>query len=110
VHGVHRESLGSVHRGGVAELGGGLNVGGRQPCLAPVAKVLNVKIAVTAYGLYGPAVTVFDPVGRCEAQLTVVAASDDHVADTGPITIGQRHLCVGVGASAGESVDAGPPV
>ena len=97
VHGVDRESLGGVHRGGVAELGGGLNVGGRQPYPVPVAQVLDVKIAVAADGAYGPAVTVFDPVGRCQPQLAVVAAGDDQVTDTGAVPIGQRHLCVGVG-------------
>ena len=37
VHGVHRDSLGGVHGGGVAELGGGLHVGGWQPYPVPVA-------------------------------------------------------------------------
>ena len=39
-----------------------------------------------------PAVAVFDPVGGGEAESAVVAAGDDHVSDTGPVPVGQRHL------------------
>ena len=38
----------------------------------------------------GPAVAVFDPVGGGEAKPSVVAAGDDHVSDTGPVTVGQE--------------------
>jgi hypothetical protein len=34
----------------------------------------------------------FDPVGGGEAESAVVAAGDDHVSDTGPVAVGQRHL------------------
>src|SRR5215216_2548859 len=44
VHGVHGESLGGVHSGGVAELGRGLYVSGWESDSAPVAQVLDVKI------------------------------------------------------------------
>ena len=107
VHGVDRESLRGMHGGGVAKLGGGLNVGGGQPYPVPVAQVLDVKIAAAADREHSPAVTVFDPVGRCDAQLAVVAAGDDQVADTGLVPVGQRHLRVGGGAGVGESVGAG---
>ena len=40
----------------------------------------------------GPAVAVFDPVGGGEAESAVVAAGDDHISDTGPVPVGQRHL------------------
>ena len=40
----------------------------------------------------GPAVAVFDPVGGGESESAVVAAGDDHVADTGLIAVGQGHV------------------
>src|SRR5215218_8737243 len=39
-----------------------------------------------------PTVTVLDPVGWCEAESAVVAAGDDHIADTGPVPVGQGHF------------------
>ena len=40
----------------------------------------------------GPAVAVFDPVGGGEPEPAVVRAGDDHISDTGPVPVGQRHL------------------
>jgi hypothetical protein len=40
----------------------------------------------------GPTVPVLDPVGGGEAQSAVVAAGDDHISETGPVSVGQRHL------------------
>jgi hypothetical protein len=40
----------------------------------------------------GPPVAVFDPVGCNESESTVVAARDDHIFDTGPVSVCQRHL------------------
>ena len=37
----------------------------------------------------GPAVAVLDPVGGGQAEPSVVAAGDDHVSDTGPISVRQ---------------------
>ena len=92
VHGVDGESLRGVHGGGVAELGGGLYVSGGESDAVPVAQVLDVKIAAGGDREHGPAVTVFDPVGRCQSQLPVVAAGDDQFTDTGPIPVSQRHI------------------
>jgi hypothetical protein len=36
----------------------------------------------------GPTVAVFDPVGWGEAKSAVVAAGDDHIADTALVAIG----------------------
>ena len=35
----------------------------------------------------GPPVAVFDPVGGRESEPAVVAAGDDHISDTGLITV-----------------------
>ena len=85
-------SLRGVHGGGVAELRRGLYVGGWQSHPVSVAQMLDVKITTGVDGDYGPAVTVFDPVGRCQPKLAVVAAGDDQLTDAGPIPIGQRHF------------------
>ena len=50
------------------------------------------QVAVVADCGDGPAVAVFDPVGGGEAESAVVAAGDDHISDTGPVPVGQRHL------------------
>ena len=107
MHGVDGDSLRGVHGGGVAEFGGGLHVGGWQPYPVPVVEVLNVKIAVVGNGLHGPAVTVFDPVGRGHPQRAAGAAGDDQLTDAGLVPIGQRYL---VSGGCGESVVAGFPV
>ena len=58
-----------------------------------------------------PAVAVFDPVGGGEAESSVVAAGDDHISDTGLVSVGQAHLAAGrVTAEAmitGSSVEFG---
>jgi hypothetical protein len=62
-----------------------LYVSGGEPDPVPVAKMLDVKIAAPRNPERNPAVTVLDPVGRCQSKLPVVAAGDDQLTDTGPI-------------------------
>jgi hypothetical protein len=102
VHGVHRHPLGGVHGGGVAELRRGLYVGGWQSHPVPIVQVLDVKITTGVDGDYGPAVTVFNPVGRCQPKLPVVASGDDQLTDAGQVPIGQGYLQVGAGRGVGE--------
>src|SRR5512133_2832076 len=87
VHGVYRDSLRGVHGGGVTQLRRGLYVGGWQSHSVSVATMLDVKITTGVDGDYGPAVAVFDPVGRCQPELAVVAAGNDQLADAGPVPI-----------------------
>jgi hypothetical protein len=63
-----------------------LNVVGWQPGGAVAAVVSHDQVAA-ADSSDGPAVAVFDPVGRGEAKSAVVAAGDDHIADTGLVPI-----------------------
>jgi hypothetical protein len=106
VHGGHRDPLRGMHRGGVAQFRRGLYVGGWQSHPVPVAQVLDVQITIASDRLYGPAVTVFDPVGRCQPKLAVVAAGNDQLTDACPIAIGQGYLQVDAGRGVGESVAA----
>src|SRR5512132_4324978 len=110
VHGVHRDALCGVHGGGVAQRRARLYVGGWQSHPVSVATMLDVKITTGVDGDYGPAVAVFDPVGRCQPELAVVAAGNDQLADAGPVPIGQGYLQVDAGRGVGESVAAGFPV
>ena len=43
----------------------------------------------------GPAVAVLDPVGGRESEAAIVRAGDDHVADTGPVSVAQTHFLPG---------------
>jgi hypothetical protein len=60
--------------------------------------VQHGQVAAVADVGNGPTVTVFDPVGGGDAEPPVVGAGDDHIRDTGPVPVGQRHLgyCRGV--------------
>jgi hypothetical protein len=87
VRGVGGGALGGVNGGGVAQTGRGLNVVGGQRDGAMAAVVPNSQVAAAAYSSDGPTVAVFDPVGWREAQSAVVAAGDDHIADTGVVPI-----------------------
>ena len=49
--------------------------------------VSHGKVAAFADMGDSPAVAVFDPIGGGEAESAVVAAGDDHIADTGPVSI-----------------------
>jgi hypothetical protein len=51
------------------------------------AVVPNSQVAALADVRDGPAVAVFDPVIGSEAQSAVVAAGDDHIADTGLVSV-----------------------
>jgi hypothetical protein len=72
--------------------------------------MLDVKITTGVDGDYGPAVTGFNPVGRCQPKPAVVAAGNDQLTDAGSISIGQGYLQVGAGRGVGESVAAGSAV
>src|SRR5687767_10107121 len=78
--------------GGVAETGRGANIVGRQPDGEVAAGVPDGEVTAPADAGDGPPVAVFDPVGGGQAESAVVAAGDDHISDTGPVSIGQRHL------------------
>jgi hypothetical protein len=88
VHRVGGDALGAVDGGGIAKAGRGSNIVGGQPCGEAAAGVPHSQVAAAAYMSDGPAVSVFDPVGRGEAKSAVVAPGDDHIADTGPVSIG----------------------
>ena len=92
VHGVGGDALGGVDGGGIAETGRGRDVVGGQPDGEVAAGVPHGQVAVAADVGDGPAVAVLDPVGGGEAEPAVVAAGDDHIADTGPVSVGQTHL------------------
>ena len=92
MHGVGGDALGGVDGGGVAETGRGADVVGGQPDGEVAAVVSYGEAAVVAHCGDGPAVAVLDPVGGGEAESAVVAAGDDHVSDTGPVSVGQGHL------------------
>ena len=113
VHRVGRYALGGVDRGRVAETGGGLDVVGGQPDTEPAVVMSNLQVAVSADSGDGPAVAVFDPVRGGETQSPVVPAGDDHISDTGPVSVCQRHLGCRTGViepiRAGTSVQFGRP-
>ena len=69
-----------------------LDVVGGEPDGEVAAVVSDGQVAVSADCGDGPAVAVFDPVGGGEAESAVVGAGDDHVSDTGPVSVGQGHL------------------
>jgi hypothetical protein len=89
--------LGCVDGGGVAETGRGLDVVGWQPDGAVAAGVSHGQVGFSADVGDGPAVAVLDPVGGGEAESTVVGAGDDHISDTGPVSVGRGHFGCGGG-------------
>jgi hypothetical protein len=92
VHGVGGDALGGVDGGGIAEAGGGTDVVGGQPDRDVAASVPNRQVALLADLGDGPAVAVFDPVGGGETESAVVGPGDDHVSDTGLVSVGQEHF------------------
>ena len=72
------------------------------------AAVPDGEVAVSTDVGDGPAVAVLDPVGGGEAESAVVAAGDDHISDTGPVSVGQAHL--GAGGGVIETMIAGTAV
>ena len=95
VQGVGGDALGGVDGGGVTQPGGGLNVVDGEPCGEVAAVVSNDQIALAAYSSDGPAVTVLHPVVGREPESAVVGAGDDHIADTGLVSIRQAHFTAG---------------
>src|SRR4051812_31794038 len=75
VHRVGGDSLGGVHRGGVAELGGFGDVAGRQGNDAAATRVTYLQRASVDDMQNGPAVTVFNPIGTTDADPPVVLPS-----------------------------------
>jgi hypothetical protein len=59
-----------------------LNVVGGEPSAEVAAVVSDGQVALFADMGDGPAVSVLDPVVGREAESAVVAAGDDHIADT----------------------------
>ena len=92
VHGVGGDALGGVDGGGVAETGRLADIVGGEPDVRWLRVCRTVRSAVVADCGDRPAVAVFDPVGGGEAESAVVGAGDDHISDTGPVPVGQRHL------------------
>ena len=107
VHGVGGDALGGMDGGGVAETGRGAYVVERQPDGQLAAGVPDGEVTAPADAGDGPAVAVLDPVGRGESEAAVVAAGDDHVSDTGPVAVGQRHLRVPARARRGDGLGRG---
>src|SRR5215213_278973 len=77
---------------GIAETGRGAHIVNRQPDGAPAAVVPDSQVTAPADAGDGPQVAVLHPVGGGESESAVVAASDDHISDTGLIAVGQTHL------------------
>jgi hypothetical protein len=92
VHGVGGDALGGVDGGGIAEACRLADIVGGQPDDEVAAGVPHREPAVVARCGDGPAVAILDPVGGGESESAVVAAGDDHISDTGPVAVGQRHL------------------
>src|SRR5215207_7007757 len=98
----------------VAETGPLTHVVNRQSDGQLAAVVPNSQLTVSTDVVDGPTVAVFHPVGGAQPKPPVVAAGDDHISDTGPVPVGQRHLgyCSGViePMRAGTSVQSGDQV
>src|SRR5687768_920928 len=92
VHRVGGDALGSVDGGGITEAGGCTDVVGGESDRVVAASVSYSQVGLLADLGDGPAVAVFDPVAESEAQPPVVGPGDDHVSDTGPVSVGQGHL------------------
>src|SRR5665647_2144017 len=90
VHRVHRDALGGVHRGGVPELGPGLDVFGGQAHRAPGLGVLDGEVAGIVDAQHHPPVAVLDPVRGGGAQRAVVGAGDDQLADAGLVPVSEQ--------------------
>jgi hypothetical protein len=78
--------------GGVAESGRGVDVVAGQPDGQVAAGVSHRQVALFADVGDGPTVAILDPVGGGETEPAVVGPGDDHISDTGPVPVGQRHL------------------
>ena len=106
VHGVGGDALGGVDGGGVAQLGGGLDVGSWEADGAAVLGVLHgqpAPICWVVQGQDGPAVAVLDPVGRRGPQPAVVGSGDDQLPDRGLVAVREpprRHEISGTGRGA----------
>ena len=80
----------------------------------PAAVVPDSQLSVPTDMGDGPAVAVFDPVGRGQPEPSVVRAGDDHISDARWISVGQAHFWCGRGVvepmCAGASVEVGDEV
>jgi hypothetical protein len=97
VHRVRGDALSRMDGAGIAQTGRLTHILTRQPDGQEAAGVSHGQ--VTVFGDLGddPPVPVFHPVGGGEAESAVVAAGDDHISDTGPVPVSQRHLGCGSG-------------
>jgi hypothetical protein len=82
---------------GVAETRRGAHIVRRQPDGQPAAVVPHGQVTAPADDGDGPPVAILDPVGGGGSEPAVVAAGDDHISDTGLVSIGQRQLAAGRG-------------
>jgi hypothetical protein len=92
VHGVGGDALGGMDGAGVAEARGSVDVVGRQSDRAVAAVVYDGESAVVGHCGNRPAVAVLNPLVSGQAEPSVVPAGDDHISDTGPISVRQGHL------------------
>jgi hypothetical protein len=97
VHGVGRDALRRMDGGGIPETGRGSHIVTRQPDGQVAAVVPHGQVALLADVPDGPAVAVFHPVGGAESETPIIGAGDDHVADTGPVSVSQTHFLPGRG-------------
>jgi hypothetical protein len=79
--------LGAVDGSGIAQPGRGADVVGWQPDGAVTSVVSHGQVAAFADMSDSPTVAIFDPVGWREVESAVVGAGDDHIADTGLVSI-----------------------
>jgi hypothetical protein len=113
VNGVSGDALGGMDGGGIARLVEvrTKSIGSRTVSWLWLCR--DREVTAPAYAGDGPPVTVLDPVGRGESESAVVGPGDDHISDTGPVPVGQRHLgyCRGViePMRTGTSVQFGRP-
>jgi hypothetical protein len=84
-----------VDGGGIAETGRGRDVIRGELALEVAAAVPDGELTAAVDVGDGPAVAVFNPVGGRESETSIVRTGDDHVADTGQISVPQTHFLPG---------------
>src|SRR4029450_4984913 len=98
VHGVGRDPLRGMNGGGVTESGWGRDVIRGELALELAAAVSDGEATAAVDVGDGPAGAAFHPFGGRDSDPPVVRPGDDHVADTGPVSVPRRTSC-----------SAGPP-
>ena len=112
VHGVGRDPLRGMHRGGVAELDRFRHVAGRQADPVAVPEVLDGQGGVVVDGQDGPPVPVLHPVAGRDPHRPQVLPGDHQVPALArfPSASADLRARVGIGTGGGEAVGAGPLV